>query len=183
MEDYETGRRIRSPAEKMALAPYFVDVVIYHKTALEWRVSCISSLPEYKVKKSYGYLWRKNRFHGFTETTCKSGMDLSYCCVGAFSYTDTGTWDNRMGAQPGCFYYFHYCDGKGSRWRRCYANGLCSYRFPNYVFYRSWDIGTFFVASTEDLPLVTSKTCSDKIQAVLIRNCFRKQGYKIVPVA
>jgi len=36
VEDYEMGRRIRSSGEKMALVPYFVDVVIDYKTALDW---------------------------------------------------------------------------------------------------------------------------------------------------
>jgi hypothetical protein len=84
-------------------------------------------------------------------------MDLSYCCVGAFSYTDTRVWDDRMGTQPGCIYYFHYCDGKRSRWCRCCTNGLRSYCFPIYVCYWSRDIGTFFIASTEAFPLLDLK--------------------------
>jgi ceramide glucosyltransferase len=36
VEDYEMGRRIWSSGEKTALVPYFVDVVMDYKTALDW---------------------------------------------------------------------------------------------------------------------------------------------------
>jgi ceramide glucosyltransferase len=36
VEDYEMGRRIRSSGEKIAIVPYFVDVVVDYKTALQW---------------------------------------------------------------------------------------------------------------------------------------------------
>jgi ceramide glucosyltransferase len=36
VEDYEMGRRIWSSGEKMALVPYFAEVVIDYNTALDW---------------------------------------------------------------------------------------------------------------------------------------------------
>lgn len=36
VEDYEIGRRIRSSGKKMAIVPYFIDIVVDYKTLLQW---------------------------------------------------------------------------------------------------------------------------------------------------